>query len=513
MTQLTSEEDARVRPYVLSAILKGHTNDVRSLSTSNNSSSSSSSSSRTTTVYSGSRDGTARSWYTQSSDNSNNEEWIEGKVWKGGHEGFINSVCYFERESDSKGFLLTGGIDSLIQVYSTSSTSQSEEEPIQTLLGHRHNVCSLHVDKKGKKVASASWDMTVRIWETSQDWESKLVLKEHGAAVWDVLLLENEDERESSTFCLTACADNYVRLFKDDKVERIFKGHTGPVRALSKIDDSSENSPLFASASNDGTIRIWNYKTGQPLTVLNHNDFIYSITFIPPSSVVDAEGGGLASSGEDGLIKIWNGKTGELDQVLELPCLSVWNVVTLDNGDLVCAGSDSLIWVFTRDEKRIANREALKEYEEKLLEKNKKKESIRKGNSPQEEKAEVAVHSSSDSILDQPGQSQGEIKLVREQDNVVVIAYQWNGSLWESLGQVVDDPPSSATTTKKMIHEGKEYDFVFQIDVSDDKPPIPLPFNLRDDVLEVSKEFVRENELPDSYVDRIVEFIRFNAYS
>ena len=40
-----------------------------------------------------------------------------------------------------------------------------------------------------------------------------------------------------------------------------------------------------------------------------------------------------------------------------------------------------------------------------------------------------------------------------------------------------------------------------------------LERGITDDVLEVSKEFVRENELPDSYVDRIVEFIRFNAYS
>ena len=68
---------------------------------------------------------------------------------------------------------------------------------------------------------------------------------------------------------------------------------------------------------------------------------------------------------------------------------------------------------------------------------------------------------------------------------------QWNGTKWENLGQVVDPPtppPSQAisqastttttTTKKKMVHEGIEYDYVFQIDVSDDSPPLPLPYNL-----------------------------------
>ncbi|GAA5953867.1 hypothetical protein JCM3765_000673 [Sporobolomyces pararoseus] len=527
MTQITrtSEEAEGEGSYVLSAILKGHTNDVRSLSSAGSSTSSSS------TIYSGSRDGTARSWYYNKKDN----EWIQGQIWKPEHpddEGYINSVCYFNRQD--QGYLLTAGADSLIKLYktSTSTTSSSSSEPIQILFGHSHNVCSLHVNKKSNKLLSASWDMTVRIWyfETStQQWECRMVLKDHGAAVWDVLLLENENEHDNdddhhqSTLCLTACADNYVRLFKDDKVERIFKGHTGPVRALSRIDDEQDSS-LFASASNDGTIRIWNFKTGQPLTILNHKDFIYSITSIG--------GEGLASSGEDGLIKIWNGQTGKLDQILELPCLSVWKVLTLEEeedngGDLVCAGSDHLIWIFTKDLNKVAKENDLKEYESKLLEK--KRNSSKNSPSRSEERGGVAVHSDLKE-LDKPGQSKGELKLVKEGKEQgstttidIIVAYQWNGSSWENLGQVVD-PPSPTTTTcgekeesegrrEKMVHEGKEFDFVFQIDVSDDKPPLPLPFNLQDDVLEVSKNFVKENELPDSYIDRIVEFIRFNAYS
>jgi len=83
---------------------------------------------------------------------------------------------------------------------------------------------------------------------------------------------------------------------------------------------------------------------------------------------------------------------------------------------------------------------------------------------------------------------------------------QWNGTKWENLGQVVDPPasPSQAisqasttTTTKereKMVHEGKEYDYVFQIDASDDSPPIPLPYNLEGKLSSFSVSRRRTND-------------------
>lgn len=44
-------------------------------------------------------------------------------------------------------------------------------------------------------------------------------------------------------------------------------------------------------------------------------------------------------------------------------------------------------------------------------------------------------------------------------------------------GHSLDAPPDGLTSPPKMEHEGKDYDYVFQIDVKDDEPPIPLPFN------------------------------------
>ena len=57
------------------------------------------------------------------------------------------------------------------------------------------------------------------------------------------------------------------------------------------------------------------------------------------------------------------------------------------------------------------------------------------------------------------------------------------------------------------MFEGKQYDFVLQIDIADDVNPLPLPVNREDDRNKVASDFVALHSLPESYVERIVDFI------
>ena len=77
------------------------------------------------------------------------------------------------------------------------------------------------------------------------------------------------------------------------------------------------------------------------------------------------------------------------------------------------------------------------------------------------------------------------------------------------------------------IFEGKKYDAILRIDVSDDAEPLPLPINrggeqedieiielvltsgvrYEDDHRVAAKAFLERHGLPESYEDQIVEFI------
>ncbi|GAA5929549.1 hypothetical protein JCM3775_002372 [Rhodotorula graminis] len=486
-----SGEPSRPPPYRLAAFLRGHSNDVRAVA-------SSTSPSR---LFTASRDGTARAWSRERGDGDKGGSWAEERVWRDGHEGYINAVSSVPAdpsEPDQHGFLATAGTDSLIQLFSLAP--DAPPTPTHTLLGHAHNVCALHCSTDGRTIASASWDGTARVWvrrerdgEGDEAWTCARVLVEHEAAVWDVMVLEGEQDA-----ILTASADSRIRLFSGPDVRFVFKGHQGPVRALAKLLPGDPTSTLFASASNDGTIRVWDYRNGNALTVLGtHDSFIYSLATIPSSA-----GGGLASSGEDGIISVWNEEDGERDQEVLVPALSVWSLATLPNGDLACGCSDNMVWLFTRDPARAADEATQGEYDMRLAER-------RATRAPQQERP--VVHEPA--VLDEPGSSEGEVKLVKRDE--IVVAHQWDGSKWGELGEVVqqaeaagEDAAPAPPPPTKMQHEGKEYDYVFRIDVKDDEPPLELPYNLDDDPHATAAAFIARHALPDSYLEQIVDFIR-----
>ena len=79
---------------------------------------------------------------------------------------------------------------------------------------------------------------------------------------------------------------------------------------------------------------------------------------------------------------------------------------------------------------------------------------------------------------------------------------------WVNVGTVVDSAGSSG---RKVEYQGKEYDFVFDVDIEDGKPPLKLPYNLNENPYERARKFLEDNELPLSYLDNVVQFIEQNT--
>ncbi|TKA54989.1 hypothetical protein B0A53_02462 [Rhodotorula sp. CCFEE 5036] len=468
----SSNAQHRPAPYKLSALLRGHTDDVRCVTADRSSLKS------TERLASTSRDGSARLWETTETPEGS-REWRQACEWQEGHEGYVNAARFVHLKDSGDEYLATAGADSLIQVYNLSESPTCATNPSYTLLGHAHNVCALDVSGNGKQIASASWDMTARVWSWvggEDGWNCTSVLVDHGAAVWDVLLIQKDPN-----ILLTACADSRIRLFdlKDAGTMFTFKGHTGPVRSLAKLLPDDPDCALFASGSNDSNIIIWNYQTGDSVTTLgSHDSFIYSLVALPSAS-----GGGLASSGEDGLIKIWNEEDGELDQELLSGHSRHYRTETsLADARTTSSGSSAGV----RNELRA-----------KLSSPNTTSSSLIGGKASRtSRKEEPAVHGTE--VLDQDG-AQDEVKL-------------WSQGRWNELGEMVeaaaDNAPEARGTREKMQLDGVDYDFVFSIDVRDDAPPIPLAYNHGDDVQQLASTFVETHHLSNSYVDRIADFVR-----
>lgn len=61
------------------------------------------------------------------------------------------------------------------------------------------------------------------------------------------------------------------------------------------------------------------------------------------------------------------------------------------------------------------------------------------------------------------------------------------------------------------MHDGKEYDYVFDIDIEDGKPPLKLPYNLTESSWDAARRFLESNKLPMTYYDQVANWITENT--
>ena len=248
----------------------------------------------------------------------------------------------------------------------------------------------------------------------------------------------------------------------------------------------------FASAGNDGVIRLWKLDGRQVGELIGHENFIYSLVSLPT--------GELVSSGEDRTVRIWRG--GQCIQTITHPAISVWGVAACSvNGDIVSGASDRKVRIFSRDSSRQAEPDTIRGFED----------SVKSSSIPQQQVGDVnkeKLHGP-DFLQQKSGTKEGQVVMIREPDGSVS-AHQWSqgSQSWLNVGTVVDTVGSSG---KKTSYAGKDYDFVFDVDIEDGKPPLKLPYNLSQNPYEAATTFIADNELPVTYLEQVANFIVTNT--
>lgn len=239
-------------------------------------------------------------------------------------------------------------------------------EELVRLDGAKDRVTAVAFSPDGQHLAAGGQDRRLRLWRT-MDWAPLEVSPDHQQGVSAVVWLSDTRLASAEGEVVTSRAGEDpgdILLWELDNLAAPTRlsGHSRGVRALAVSPDAK----WLASASYDGTVRLWDVSRRETRHVLTHRREVLDVAFAPDGQSlaaatqleedhVDTLRSGYGSLG---LVQIWDLDSGKSQQVLQGHGLEIVSVAYSRAGDeLISAGLDETVR-FRKLRGEIARREA-----------------------------------------------------------------------------------------------------------------------------------------------------------
>ncbi|KAF2676051.1 hypothetical protein K458DRAFT_425005 [Lentithecium fluviatile CBS 122367] len=193
---------------------------------------------------------------------------------------------------------------------------------LSTLEGHSSSVWSVAFSHDSARVASASGDNTVKIWDASSG-------ECLSTSVWSVAF-SHDSARVAS-----ASRDNTVKIWDASSGECLstLEGHSDSVRSVAFSHDSAR----VASASGDKTVKIWDASSGECLQTLDVGKILYRIAFDVSGSHLNTDVGTIDISALSGSVTL---------STISEPCSPQYHGLALSaDGVWITYNSEHLVWL------------------------------------------------------------------------------------------------------------------------------------------------------------------------
>ena len=400
-------------------------------------------------------------------------------------------------------YIITGSWDGTAKVWDLnhirnfdtkpSSTTTSIEVPklIATLPNHENSVCVASIHETGSRSIG---DDTLQIVTGSAGMAQGNRISDHSVRLWSV------NVNTGATKLLYTVSND----------------HEGPIRDVLAA-KYTPDSPILATCSNDGTIRVRDPSTGTTLSTLvfsyeEHPPMLLSLTYVDASSYdcddtmdvgpMDAVTGTMVTAAEAGHVVFWNHAEVNIGQpqiIRHADC--VWNVLSLPNGDIATCCQDGTVRIFTRLLQRMADVTERRQFADSV---NMALQALQNGPTSEEVTKLHPWHLS----FEKSGISEGQVHLFNK--NNVAIAAQWSmdSQTWIEVGQVTGQ--AGPNGGGKNTIDGVSYDHVLPIEIeqtSGQVSTLQIGYNNGENPYTAGQRFIDKHMLPQSYLPQIADYI------
>lgn len=181
------------------------------------------------------------------------------------------------------------------EALSVFQDARAADVELTVLSGHADRVRSVRFSPDGRRVVTASYDHTARIWDAGTGRE---ILQLIGHTDGVLCAAYSADGR----YIITASVDKSARIWDAATGREILRltGHTDRVQSAAFSPDGRR----VATASHDRTARTWDAATGKQVVLFDgHTDVVTSAEFSP-------DGGLLVTASHDKTARVWDASTG-----------------------------------------------------------------------------------------------------------------------------------------------------------------------------------------------------------